>query len=125
MGTTSIPNGSALALKRWSQGLYAMAVKQPTQLNSLAGPMPTIDDASGILRKQSTDGMPIVRINDLASSPGDKVEMDCAQVVKLRAIMGDRNAEGQGASLKFSMQEIRIDMATLPVSAGGKMTQKR
>lgn len=125
MSSTSIPNGSALSVKRWSEGLYAMAVKQPTQLNSLAGPMPTIDQASGILRKQSTDGMPIVRINDLSSTAGDKVEMDCAQVVKLRAIMGDRNAEGQGASLKFSQQEIRIDMATLPVSAGGKMTQKR
>jgi hypothetical protein len=36
--------------------------------------------------------------------------------------MGDKNAEGQGAELKYSSVDVNIDMATLPVSAGGKMT---
>ncbi len=125
MSTTSIPNGSGLAVKKWSAALYAMAVKQPTMLKTLAGPAPTIDGASGVLARQTTPGLPLVRITDLSAGAGDQVRMDCAQVVKLRAIMGDQNAEGRGASLKFSYQDIRIDMATLPVSAGGKMTQQR
>lgn len=123
--TTTVPAGSGLAPKIWSDALYAQAVKAPTPLKTLSGPAPTIDKATGILRRQSQTGMPIVRINDLDKTAGDTVRMDCTQVVKLRAVMGDKNAEGQGASMKFSSQDIRIDMATLPVSVGGKMTQKR
>jgi hypothetical protein len=69
--------------------------------------------------------MPVVRVDDLSKGPGDVVQVDCAHVVKLRAVMGDKNAEGLGAALKYSTQDITIDMATLPVSAGGKMTQQR
>lgn len=123
--TTTVPAGSGLAPKIWSDTLYAQAVKAPTPLKTLSGPAPTIDKATGILRRQSATGMPIVRINDLDKTAGDTVRMDCTQVVKLRAVMGDQNAEGKGASMKFSQQDIRIDMATLPVSVGGKMTQKR
>lgn len=125
MSQTSIPAGSGLSPKIWSQALYAQAVKAPTPLATLSGPAPMIDNASNVLRRQSVTGMPIVRINDLDKAAGDVVRMDCTQVVKLRAVMGDKNAEGMGASLKFSSQDIRIDMATLPVTAGGKMSQKR
>jgi hypothetical protein len=69
--------------------------------------------------------MPIVRVTDLSKSAGDEVRVDCAHVIKLRPIMGDANAEGMGAKLDFSYKDCKIDMATLPVSAGGKMTQKR
>jgi len=123
--TTQVPSGSGLAPKIWSDMLYAQAVKAPTPLKTLSAGAPTIDKATGILRRQSDTGMPIVRINDLDKTAGETVRMDCAQVVKVRAVMGDQNAEGLGASMKFSQQDIKIDMATLPVSVGGKMTQKR
>lgn len=125
MGVSSIPSGSGLAPQQWSDALFTMVGKQPTPINNLAGPAPTIDKAAKVLRRQSTTDMPIVRVRDLAQSAGDTVRVDCANVIKLRAVMGDENAEGQGAKLDFTYKDIRIDMATLPVSAGGKMTQKR
>lgn len=125
MSQTSIPTNSGLAPKKWSDALFAMVAKQPTPVNSLSGPAPTIDRASKVLRRQSTTDMPIMRVNDLAQSAGDTVRVDCANIVKLRPVMGDENAEGKGAKLDFTYKDVKIDMATLPVSAGGKMTQKR
>lgn len=125
MSETSIPSGSTLAQKQYSKALSAMAVRQPTPLRSLTGPMPSEDQAMRKLRQQSTIEMPVVRVDELSKGPGDTVQVDCAHVVKLRPIMGDRNAEGLGAALKYSSQDIKIDMSTLPVSAGGKMTQQR
>lgn len=123
--TTHIGTSSTLANKKFSRALSAMAVRQPTPLTTLTGPMPSEEGAMKKLRQQSTTEMPVVRVDDLAKGPGDKVQLDAAHVVKLRAIMGDENAEGRGAKLDYSSLEMRIDMATLPVSAGGKMTQQR
>ena len=125
MSTTSVPKGSTLANKQFSKALSAMAVRQPTPLQALTGPMPTHDAAMRKLKQQTTTEMPVVRVDELAKGPGDTVQLDCAHVVKLRPVMGDRNAEGMGAALKYSSKDIVLDMATLPVSAGGKMTQQR
>lgn len=125
MGTTSVPAGSPLANKKFSKALAAMAVRQPTPLRSLTGPLPSEDDAMRKIRQQSSTDMPVVRVDELSQGPGTTVQLDCAHVAKLRAVMGDRNAEGSGAELKYSTVDIKIDMATLPVSAGGKMSQQR
>lgn len=125
MSTTSIPKGSGLANKQFSSALSAMAVRAPTPMAALTGPMPTQDAAMRKLKQQSTTEMPIVRVDELAKGPGDVVQVDCAHVVKLRPVMGDRNAEGMGAALKYSSKDITLDMATIPVSAGGKMTAQR
>jgi len=125
MSNTSVPSGNPLANKQYSKALSAMAVRRPTPLAALTGPMPTHEGAMSKLRQQTTTEMPVVRVDELAKGPGDTVQVDCAHVVKLRPIMGDKNAEGMGASLKYSSVDVKIDMATLPVSAGGKMTQQR
>lgn len=125
MGTTTVSATNPLANKQFSRALSAMSVRQPTPLRSLTGPMPSEDDAMRKLRQQSTTEMPVVRVDELSKGPGTVVQVDCAHVVKLRAIMGDKNAEGLGATLKYSSVDVNIDMATLPVSAGGKMTQAR
>lgn len=125
MSTTSIPTGSGLAPKKWSEYLFAQVARMPTPINNLSGPAPDITQMGKVLRRQSTTDMPIVRVNDLSSSAGDTVRVDCAHVIKVRPIMGDENAEGKGAKLDFSYKDVTIDMATIPVSAGGKMTQKR
>ncbi|MDB5732326.1 MAG: hypothetical protein JWQ03_2221 [Variovorax sp.] len=122
---TSVPRGNALVNKQFSTALSAMAVRKPTPLTQLTGPMPTHDKAMRKLKQQSTTEMPVVRVDDLSKGPGDVVQVDCAHVTKLRAVMGDANAEGKGASLKYSSKDIYLDMATIPVSAGGKMTAKR
>lgn len=124
MSETSVGTSSPLANKVWSRALAAMAVRAPTPTNMLKGPMSTEDKAMRKLRQQTTTDMPIVEVRELAKTAGDKVQIDCAHVIKLRPVMGDRNAEGLGAALKWSSQEILIDMATLPVSAGGKMTYR-
>jgi hypothetical protein len=123
--TTSVARGSAVANKQFSTALSAMAVRKPTPLTALTGPMPTHDKAMRKLKQQTTTEMPVVRVDELSKGPGDVVQIDCAHVVKLRPVMGDANAEGRGANLKYSTKEITLDMATLPVSAGGKMTQQR
>jgi hypothetical protein len=125
MSQTSVPKGAALANKQFSRALSAMAVRQPTPIQALTGPMPTHDAAMRKLKQQTTTEMPVVRVDELAKGPGDIVQVDCAHVVKLRPVMGDKNAEGLGAALKYSSKDITLDMATLPVSAGGKMTQQR
>lgn len=125
MSTTSVPRGSALANKQFSTALSAMAVRKPTPLTALTGPMPKHDAAMRKLKQQTTTEMPVVRVDELSKGPGDVVQVDCAHVVKLRPVMGDKNAEGLGAALKYSTKDITLDMATLPVSAGGKMTQQR
>lgn len=122
---TSINRGNALVNKQFSTALSAMAVRKPTPLTALTGPMPTHDKAMRKLKQQTTTEMPVVRVDELARGPGDIVQVDCAHVVKLRPVMGDANASGKGASLKYSSKDILLDMATLPVSAGGKMTAKR
>lgn len=125
MSQTSIVRNSGLAPKGWSDALFTQVGKIPTPVNSLSGPAPDITKMGKILRRQSTTDMPIVRVTDLAKTAGDNVRVDCAHVIKLRPIMGDENAEGRGAKLDFSYKDVYVDMATLPVSAGGKMTQKR
>lgn len=125
MGATNINSANALTNKQYSEALFTMAVRQPSPMNTISGPAPKVEQSDKVLRQQSTTDMPIVRVTDLESTAGDKVQVSCANVVKLRAVMGDQNAEGKGAALKYSFQEIGIDMATLPISVGGKMTQKR
>lgn len=125
MSNTSIGKGNGLANKQFSTALSAMAVRAPTPLQALTGPMPTHDAAMRKLKQQSTTEMPVVRVDELSKGPGDVVQVDCAHVVKLRPVMGDANAEGKGAALKYSSKDITLDMATLPVSAGGKMTAQR
>lgn len=125
MSTTSVPRGNPLANKQYSQALSVMAGKMPTPLTALTGPMPTSDASYRKMKQQSTSEMPIVRVDELSKGPGDVVQVDCAHIVKLRPVMGDQNAEGKGAALKYSSKDIVLDMATLPVSAGGKMTSQR
>lgn len=125
MSSSNVPATSPQANKIVSAALFAQAVREPSPMNNLIGDAPTQVMAEGVLRQQSSEHMPIVQVLDLASTAGDKVTMDVINVTKLRPIMGDRNAEGQGAPLIFGNQEIAINMATLPVDAGGKMSQKR
>ena len=125
MSTTSIPASSPLAVKIYSEKLSVMAVRAPTLLKTLSGEMPTMEDAMRKLRQQSTNDMPVVSVTELSKGPGDTVQLNCQHVVKPRPIMGDANAEGTGAPLTHSKQDIKINTATLAVSAGGQMSQQR
>lgn len=125
MAQTNVPAGSGIALKHWSKALFAQVGKMPSRIDTLCGPAPTVDGSHNAVRGQTSTGMPLVKVTDLASAAGDTVRVDCEHVIKLRPVMGDQNAEGKGAKLDYSYKDVTLDMATLPVSAGGKMTQKR
>lgn len=125
MSGTNVATTSPQANKVVSAALFAQAVKEPSPLNNLVGNAPTQAMAEGVLKQQSSEHMPIVQVLDLASTAGDKVSVDAIGVVKGRPIMGDRNAEGKGSKMNMVSQEVRIDMATVPIDAGGTMSQKR
>jgi hypothetical protein len=125
MSGTNVAKGSAQANKIISAALFAQAVKEPSPLNNLVGNAPTQSMAEGVLRQQSSEHMPIVQVMDLVKTAGDEVNVDAIGVVKGRPIMGDRNAEGKGSKMDFASMKVYIDMATVPIDAGGKMSQKR
>jgi hypothetical protein len=70
MSTTSINGSSPLANKQFSRALSAMAVRQPTPLRSLTGPLPSEEDANRKIRQQTTTDMPIVRVDESSSREG-------------------------------------------------------
>lgn len=126
MADTVITTNSAVARKSWSESLSFMVGREPTSLTALTGPMPEEDEVTRkTTKRQTSQFMPVVRVDDLRKTRGDKVQIDCGQIVKLVAIMGDENAEGRGPGIDYSTQELKLDMATLPISAGGTMSQQR
>lgn len=125
MAETTVSTTSAIAKKSWSETLSYMAGREPTPLKSLTGPMPTEDESLRKMSQQTSNWMPVVRVDELTKTAGDRVLVDCAQIAKFVAVMGDENAEGRGPDLNYSQQELVLNMATLPVSAGGKMSQQR
>jgi hypothetical protein len=125
MSTTVVNTTSQIAKKSWSETLSFMVGREATPLNSLSGPMPTEDEVLRKQKQQTSQFMPILRVDELTKTAGDRVQVDCGQIAKFVAIMGDQNAEGMGPALDYSIQELLLNMATLPISAGGKMSQQR
>lgn len=122
---TVIPYGSPQAVTVQSAGLFAATMQRPTTLNRLTGKLPQQSDAEGSLRFQSGNEMPIVRCMDLAKGAGDEVDFDLINPIGGKPIMGERYAEGKGDRMDFSQDSLRINQTRKPISAGGKMTQKR
>jgi len=125
MANTSIPVGSPLARKIFGAALFAATQRQPSLLTNMTGDAPKQSSAEAKLKGQTSPDMPLVRVTDLSKTQGDKVSVDMINVIGGKPIMGDRMAEGKGERLTFSSQDIRIDLATKVVDAGGKMTQQR
>lgn len=125
MTTTVVGTTSAIAKKSWSETLSFMAVREPTPTNALSGDMPREDETLRRNKMQTTPHMPIMQVDELTKTAGDRVQVDCGQVAKFVAIMGDQNAEGMGPAIDYSTQELLLNQATLPISAGGVMSQQR
>lgn len=123
---TNVASGSNLALTQYSTAVTAQIVRAPGNLNAMTGPAPKQSDAEAIMKQQTSSEMPYVRITDLSTDPkGDKVTVDAFNVVGGKPIMGDRNAEGMGKPLSSSSFDMKIDLATFNVDAGGKMARQR
>lgn len=124
MAETNIASGSSLAVKHYSAALFANTLKGTTALDSLVGPV----EPSAAMQKvagQTSPGLPIVRIDNLMKSAGDVVSLDLVDTIGGEPLMGDVNREGKGSALSFSSMEIKIDLASKVIDAGGSMSQQR
>jgi hypothetical protein len=124
MAQTNVASGSNLALTQYSVALTAQLLRAPGNVNAMTGPAPKQADAEQAIKLQTDPGMPFVRVTDLQAH-GDKVTVDAFDVTSGKPIMGDRNAEGRGHALSSSSFEVKIDLATFNVDAGGKMSRQR
>lgn len=122
---TTVATSSSVARKLYSVALFAQTQKAPGLTRTLTGAAPATGDAIAKMKAQTSPDMPIVRVTDLSKTAGDKVSVDMFGVIGGKPIMGDDDAEGQGEKLTEASMEIRIDLATKVVDAGGKMSQKR
>jgi len=125
MAGTQVPVGSPLARKVFGAALFANTQRSPSLMNNLTGPAPKQAAAEAKLKGQTSPDMPLVRVTDLSKSQGDMVSVDLINQTGGKPIMGDRMAEGKGERLDTSSMDIRIDLTTKVVDAGGKMTQQR
>lgn len=124
MAETNVASGSSLAVKHYSAALFANTLKGSTAIDSLVGPVePSV--AMQKIAGQTNPGMPIVRIDNLMKSAGDVVSLDLVDTVGGEPLMGDVNREGRGSALSFSSMEIKIDLSSKVIDAGGSMSQQR
>lgn len=124
MAETNVSNGSSLAIKHYSAALFANTLKGTSAMENLVGPV----DPSAAMEKiagQTQPGMPIVRIDNLMKNAGDTVSLDLVDTIGGEPLMGDVNREGRGSALSFSSMDIRIDLSSKVVDAGGSMSQQR
>lgn len=125
MAQTSVASGSSVAIKEYSVALFVQTQKTPSAMKNLTGPAPKQSDAERKLKLQTSPDMPIVRVQDLAKGAGEAVSVDCVNIIGGKPVMGDRDAEGKGEKLSFSSMDVKIDLTTKPIDAGGKMSQQR
>lgn len=126
MSQTTIPLGHPLARKVFGSAVFAEMVQQPTFLNRLTGPAPTLSDSKAKLEKMQTPaGYPIVRVTDLASSAGDTVSVDIFNILQGRPVTGDTKIAGKMMNLTATSQDIKINQLRGGVDSGGRMTQQR
>lgn len=110
MARTVVPFGDPKAVKKWSASLFIDTCKK-----------------SYFERKfiSESDNAVIQRLTDLDSGPGDTISFDLSVQLRGNPTYGDNIAEGTEEDLKFFTDQLYIDQMRKPVSAGGKMTQKR
>lgn len=107
-------------------GLFATHMQRNSTLNLLAGKMPKGEaGAEATLRKQTTQHMPIVRVQDLGKGRGDEVTFHLLNPVGAYPIMGSAYAEGRGVGMSLNEDRLRVNQARFPVDLGNVMSQIR
>lgn len=110
MAQTVIPVGDPRALKLWSAKLAS-----DTPALSFFGRKMMGRNENNIIHEDVS----------LASTAGDEVQFDLSANITGSPVTGDNVAEGQEKRLQFYSDTVKIDQARMPVSTGGRMTQKR
>ena len=116
---------TALQRKIFGAALFAQTIRAPGFSRNLTGPAPkNQSEAEAKMKGQTSPDMPFVRVTDLTKTAGNTVSVDMFNTIGGKPIMGDRNAEGKGEKLSSSSMDIKIDVTTKSVDAGGKMAQQ-
>ncbi len=124
MAETNVASGSSIAIKYYSAALFANTLKGASAMENLVGPVePSV--AMEKIAGQTLPGMPLVRIDNLMKNAGDIVSLDLVDTVSGEPLMGDVNREGRGSTLSFSSMDIKIDLASKVIDAGGSMSHQR
>lgn len=107
-------------------GLFATHMNRNGTMNKLTGKMPKgTAGAEATLRKQTTQHMPIVQVQDLGKGTGDEVTFNLLNPVGAKPIMGSNFAEGRGTGMSFSTDKLRVNQARFPIDMGDAMTTIR
>lgn len=123
---TNAPYGAKTNMITQAVGLFAVHLQRHSTLNLLAGKMPKGEaGAEATLRKQTTQHMPIVRVQDLGKGRGDEVTFHLLNPVGGYPIMGSRYAEGRGVGMDLTEDRLRVNQARFPVDMGNTMSQIR
>jgi N4-gp56 family major capsid protein len=123
MAETNVASGSSIAIKHYSAALFANTLKGTDAMSHLTGAVDT--SALEKMAGQTAPGMPIVRLDNLMKAPGDVLSLDLFDTISGEPLMGDVNREGKGDTLSFSSMEIKINISSKVIDAGGTMSQQR
>ncbi len=123
---TNAAYGAKTNMVTQAVGLFATHMQRNSTLNLLAGKMPKGEaGADATLRKQTTQHMPIVRVQDLGKGRGDEVTFHLLNPVGAYPIMGSAHAEGRGVGMSLNEDRLRVNQARFPVDLGNVMSQIR
>jgi len=123
---TNVAYGDSMAMVNQAAGLFAMHMQRNTTMNRLTGAMPKgTSGAIATMRKQTSQHMPIVTVQDLGKNSGDEVNFHLLNPVGAKPIMGSRYAEGRGTGMSLSKDRLRVDQARFPIDTGNTMTDIR
>lgn len=126
MTKTNAAYGDKTNMVTQAVGLFATHMQRNSTLNLLAGKMPKGEaGAEATLRKQTTQHMPIVRVQDLGKGRGDEVTFHLLNPVGAYPIMGSAYAEGRGTGMSLNEDRLRVNQARFPVDLGNVMSQIR
>jgi len=104
-------------------GLFATHMNRNGTMNKLTGKMPKgTAGAEATVRKQTTQHMPIVQVQDLGKGTGDEVTFHLLNPMGAKPIMGSNFAEGRGTGMSFSEDKLRVNQARFPIDMGDVMT---
>ena len=126
MSKTNTSYGNKMNMVQQAVGLFATHMRRNSTINLLSGSMPKGEaGAEATLRKQTTQHMPIVRVQDLGKGKGDEVTFNLLNPVGGYPIMGSEYAEGRGVGMSLSEDKLRVNQARFPVDLGNVMSQIR
>ncbi|SEF28501.1 DUF4043 family protein [Variovorax sp. NFACC27] len=122
---TQTAYGDPKAMVQQAAGVFAVSQQRNTTINRLVGKMPKLEGAIATIKKQSSNHMPIVQVQDLGKGRGDEVKFNLINPSGGYPIMGSKYAKGKGVGVKLSEDRLRVNQARFPIDMGDVMSQIR